>query len=87
MYDTITALYNGNLEPGARIYCNTAEYALLASERERLVEALRAGLDGQRLQLLEKLCEVTESMSCEQERASFIEGFCLGVRIAAEAFQ
>ena len=84
--DTIRELFYGNIHPFERDIQKASE----ADELNKLIirhdAALKATLEEQEAEILEKLKDalMVQSSLCECE--GFINGFCLGVRIMAESF-
>lgn len=86
MYETIDDLYFGNINPYAKNYeKNTAHQNALKLYRRLYDEALNE-IPERHHELLEKLCDTLTELSCEEEKAMFIEGFRLGLRLTAECF-
>ena len=84
--DTIRELFYGNIHPFERDVPKDSEGDRLNQLIIRHTAALKATLNEQEMQTVEKLkAALTEQSSlCECE--GFINGFRLGVRLVAEAF-
>ena len=84
--DTIRELFYGNIHPFERDIQKASE----ADELNKLIirhdAALKATLEEQEAEILEKLKDALMEQSSLCECEGFINGFCLGVRIMAESF-
>lgn len=79
-------IWNGNLSPITRFGQSNREMIKLESEIEKEFELLLSNLNERDKQILYRLKDYSDQYEiclCEQ---SFHDGFCLGMKIAAEAF-
>ena len=84
--DTIRELFYGNIHPYERDIQKDSE----ADELNKLIirhdAALKATLNEQEAQILEKLKDALTEQSSLSECEGFINGFRLGVRLMVESF-
>ena len=84
--DTIRELFYGNIHPFERDIQKDSE----ADELNKLIirhdAALKATLNEQEAQILEKLKDALTEQSSLSECEGFINGFRLGVRLMVESF-
>ena len=84
--NTIRELFYGNIHPFERDVPKDSECDKLNKLIIRHDAALKATLDKQEAEILEKLKDALTEQSSLCECEGFINGFCLGVRIMAESF-
>jgi len=77
-------LYNGNIVPAERFVKKGGEYARLMGELAECTEKLSSTLDDTGKELWDRIMDTDHAMEFLTEKASFIDGFCLGVRIMVE---
>ena len=83
--DTIRELYYGNVHPFERDIKKDSESDRLAKLVLRHDAALKATLNEQEVEILEKLKDALTEQSSLSECEGFINGFRLGVRLTVEA--
>ena len=84
--DTIRELFYGNLHPYERDIPKDSEDDKLNKLIIRLDTVLKATLNEQEVEILEKLKDALTEQSSLCECEGFINGFRLGVRLMAEVF-
>ncbi|MEE1262704.1 DUF6809 family protein [Ruminococcus sp.] len=83
--DTIRELFYGNIHPYERDIPKGSECEKLNKLIIRHDAALKATLDKQEVEILEKLKDALTEQSSLSECEGFVSGFRLGVRLIAEA--
>ena len=84
--DTIKELFYGNIHPFERDVPKDSEGDRLNQLIIRHTAALKATLNEQEMQTVEKLKDALTEQSSLCECEGFISGFRLGVRLMAESF-
>ena len=84
--DTIRELFYGNIHPFERNVLQDSECYKLNKLIIRYDAALKATLNEQEVEILEKLKDALTEQSSLSECEGFVNGFRLGVRLMAEAF-
>lgn len=85
MIKTIEQLWNGNLEPIAHSRVNNPEIKHLTKLIQRNHENLKENLNEKLKEMLENYSECKNEYLALTNEQAFCNGFCLGMRIAAEA--
>ena len=83
--DTIRELFYGNIHPFERDVPKDNEEGRLNQSIIRHTATLKATLNEQEIQTLEKQKDALSEQSSLCEREGFINGFLLGVRLMAES--
>ena len=83
--DTIRELFYGNIHPFERDVSKNSEGDRLNQLINRHTVTLKATLNDQEIQILEKLKDALSEQSSLCECEGFINGFLLGVRLMAES--
>ena len=84
--DTIRELFYGNIHPFERDVPKDSKCDKLNKLIIRYDTALKATLNEQEAEILEKLKEAVMEQSSVSECEGFVNGFRLGVRLIAEVF-
>ena len=85
MNNTISQLWNGNIEPIQEFGCRNTEMRRSETLMLKVFERLETSLGGENLSLLKKYSDcVNEYLMLSVEQA-FSDGFCLGTKIISEA--
>ena len=84
--DAIRELFYGNIHPYERDIPKDSEGDKLNKLIIRHDAALKATLNEQEVEILEKLKDALTEQSSLSECEGFVNGFCLGVRLIAEVF-
>ena len=82
--DTIRELFYGNIHPFERDVSKNNEGDRLNQLINRHTVTLKATLNDQEIQILEKLKDALSEQSSLCECEGFVNGFSLGVRLMAE---
>ena len=82
--DTIRELFYGNIHPFERDVSKNSEGDRLNQLINRHTVTLKATLNDQEIQILEKLKDALSEQSSLCECEGFVNGFSLGVRLMAE---
>ena len=82
--DTIRELFYGNIHPFERDVSKDSEGDRLNQLINRHTVTLKATLNDQEIQILEKLKDALSEQSSLCECEGFVNGFSLGVRLMAE---
>ena len=82
--DTIRELFYGNIHPFERDVSKNSEGDRLNQLINRHTVTLKATLNDQEIQILEKLKDALSEQSSLCECEGFVNGFRLGVRLMAE---
>ena len=82
--DTIRELFYGNIHPFERDVSKNSECDRLNQLINRHTVTLKATLNDQEIQILEKLKDALSEQSSLCECEGFVNGFSLGVRLMAE---
>ena len=86
MSNIIIDLRNGNLEPTNNFGKNNTKLQSYELKVQEKYEILFKSLNGDNQKLLENYVSIADKYQIMCEEQSFHDGFCLGMKIAAEAF-
>ena len=84
--DTIRELFYGTIHPYERDIPKGSECDKLNKLKITHDATLKATLNEQEVEILEKLKDALTEQSSLSECEGFVNGFCLGVRLIAEVF-
>lgn len=85
MKNTISQLYRGELEPKNYIGNGNVELRRTEILIKNNFDKLKESLNGNEIEILEKYSELIDEYIFLISEQAFCDGFCLGMRISAEA--
>ena len=77
-------LWYGNIAPWEREIKRSSEYSDVLERIVELEADLRARLNDEEKEILEKFVNCTNEMCCISEREMFVRGFTLGIKLILE---
>ena len=86
MYQTLTDLYNGKIQPFSLNPENDADFRLAYKDYRRNYLEISELVGKQHDEQLNELANSVMQLTAEHERILFCEGFRLGMKLAAECF-
>lgn len=87
MSQTIEALWNGDIAPCEHCGSHDPEANEMLSLMERNRERLCSKLTDEQAEIFQKYADCAEDYAFRMTALAFQEGFCLGIRLAAESMQ
>lgn len=86
MYQTLTDLYNGKIQPFSINPENDGDFRLAYKDYCRSFNELSKLVGKQHDELMNELANAVMQLTAVHERILFCDGFRLGMRLAAECF-
>ena len=87
MTPTINELWNGNISPAEHCGDNDLLISELHSLMEKNRKNLSSGLSVSQMEIFQKYMDCSEEYLFRMLELAFCDGFCLGTKLVAEAFQ